>query len=86
MHKRSSKLPADPSQRARRIVELSTEEPMPEESKNGKHEKNPAAVALGRLGGRKGGVARKNALSPKRRSEIAAKAARSRWAKKAAQK
>lgn len=41
-----------------------------------------APVALGRLGGLKGGNARKNALSPKKRSEIAKKAAKSRWAGK----
>jgi len=41
--------------------------------------KNPAAVALGRLGGLKGGKARKASLSPKRRIEIAKKAARVRW-------
>ena len=41
--------------------------------------KNPAAVALGRLGGLKGGKARSNALSKKRRSEIAKKAAKARW-------
>ena len=41
--------------------------------------KNPAAVALGRMGGLKGGKARAESLSPKRRSEIARKAARSRW-------
>jgi len=44
--------------------------------------KNPAAVALGRLGGLKGGPARKKALSPKRRKEIARKAAESRWKSK----
>ena len=33
--------------------------------------KNPAAVALGRLGGRKGGLARAKKLSPERRREIA---------------
>ncbi len=42
-------------------------------------EKNPHAVALGRLGGQKGGVARAKKLSKKRRSEIASKAARTRW-------
>lgn len=41
--------------------------------------KNRAAVALGRLGGRKGGPARAEKLSPERRSEIARKAARARW-------
>ena len=41
--------------------------------------KNPAAVALGRLGGLKGGKARAKSLSKKRRTEIAKKAARKRW-------
>jgi hypothetical protein len=45
--------------------------------------KNPAAVALGRKGGKKGGRARAEALSPERRSEIAKKAAEARWGKKA---
>jgi hypothetical protein len=43
--------------------------------------KNPAAVALGRLGGLKGGLARAAALPPKKRSQIAAKAAKARWKK-----
>ncbi len=42
-------------------------------------EKNPAAVALGRLGGLKGGKARAEKLSPKRRSLIAKRAAEARW-------
>lgn len=41
--------------------------------------KNPAAVALGRLGGLKGGKARARKLTAKERTEIAKKAARSRW-------
>ncbi len=41
--------------------------------------KNPAAVALGRLGGLKGGKARAESLSRKRRSQIAKKAAAARW-------
>ena len=41
--------------------------------------KNPAAVALGRLGGLKGGKARMEKLSAKRRTEIAKKAAIARW-------
>jgi hypothetical protein len=43
--------------------------------------KNPHAVALSRLGARKGGEARAAALSAERRREIAQKAARARWAK-----
>lgn len=45
-------------------------------------EKNQAAVELGRLGGKKGGKARAEALTPEQRSEIAKKAASARWAKK----
>jgi hypothetical protein len=41
--------------------------------------KNPHAVALGRLGGQKGGPARARKLSKKRRKAIAKKAAESRW-------
>ena len=44
--------------------------------------KNPAAVALGKLGGKKGGKARAEKLTPERRKEIAKKAAEARWAKK----
>jgi hypothetical protein len=43
--------------------------------------KNPAAVALGKLGGPKGGRARAEKLSPKRRSAIAKRAALARWRK-----
>ena len=43
--------------------------------------KNPNAVALGRLGGLKGGKARTEKLSPERRKEIAQKASRARWQK-----
>lgn len=42
-------------------------------------EKNPAAVALGRLGGLKGGKARAAKLSAKRRKSIAQKGAKARW-------
>jgi hypothetical protein len=76
MPKRSSKkkLPSDANQRAASVVAIATGQPLPP--------KNPAAVALGRLGGLKGGKARKEALSEERRQEIASKAARARWAKK----
>jgi hypothetical protein len=43
--------------------------------------KNPAAVALGKLGGTKGGKARAAELSPERRKEIAQNAAKARWAR-----
>jgi hypothetical protein len=44
-----------------------------------KPEKNPAAVALGRMGGLKGGKARAAKLSAKKRKAIAKKAAKARW-------
>jgi hypothetical protein len=44
--------------------------------------KNPAAVALGRLGGLKGGPARMEKISAERRSEIARNAVLARWNKK----
>ena len=43
--------------------------------------KNPAAVALGKLGGKKGGKARAAALTPEQRQEIAKLAASARWKK-----
>jgi hypothetical protein len=45
-------------------------------------EKNPAAVALGKLGGKKGGPARAAKLTKEQRSAIAKQAAAARWAKK----
>ena len=75
MPKRSSKpKPKDVNQIAAEIVRMTTGQPEP------KPEKNPAAVALGRLGGLKGGRARADKLSKKRRSEIAERAAKARWA------
>ena len=44
-------------------------------------DKDPAAVALGRKGGLKGGKARAAKLSKRKRSEIARKAAKARWGK-----
>jgi hypothetical protein len=48
--------------------------------------KNPHAVALGKMGGAKGGKVRAAKLSPERRSEIARKAIAARWAKSKAEK
>ncbi|HEY2407193.1 MAG TPA: hypothetical protein VGI10_14385 [Polyangiaceae bacterium] len=45
-------------------------------------EKNPAAVALGKLGGAKGGPARAAALTPAKKKAIAKKAAAARWGTK----
>ena len=46
------------------------------------HKKHPYAVALGRKGGKKGGKARAESLSPERRREIAQAAAKARWGEK----
>jgi len=47
--------------------------------------RNPHASALGRLGARKGGLARAAALTPKRRREIARAAASARWRRQASE-
>ena len=44
--------------------------------------RNPAAVALSKLGASKGGLARAAKLSETKRRAIAKKAARTRWAQK----
>lgn len=76
MPKRSSKRgPADINRLAASIVASVTEEAEPPT------DKNPAAVELGRLGGKKGGPARARKLTAKRRREIAKKAALTRWKK-----
>jgi hypothetical protein len=65
---------------ARSVVELTIGEKLdgsPLDNPNAG--KNPAAVALGKLGGAKGGAARAAALSPRKRSAIASKAAKARW-------
>lgn len=72
----SSSRPRDPNQLGKLIVDISVGEV---EDPREKHEKNPAAVALGSLGGRKGGKARAAKLTPEQRSEIAQKAAQARW-------
>ncbi len=43
--------------------------------------KNPAAVALSKLGASKGGIARAAKLSPKRKKQIAKMGAKARWEK-----
>lgn len=72
------KRPADVNQRAVLIAKIATGEIEDTPDLKGK---NPNAVALGRLGGLKGGKARAKVLSAKRRSEIAKKAAKARWNK-----
>jgi len=83
MRSSTHKSPRDPNQLAKLIVDLSVgdaeELPAPLPADDGK---DPAAVALGRRGGLKGGAARAKSLSAKRRKEIAQAAAKKRWKKK----
>jgi len=73
------KRPRDPNQRAKHIVALAIGEV---EDIVVDDNKNPHAVALGRLGGLKGGKARAKTLTANRRSEIARLAAKKRWSEK----
>jgi hypothetical protein len=72
MRNRTSK---DFNQIAKSIVDAVTE------ASEQSPDKNPAAVALGRLGGKKGGPARARSLTAKKRAEIAKNAAKARWHK-----
>ena len=78
------KRPTDTNELANLIGRMATGEapiePPPEEKP--KHEKNAAAVALGKLGGLKGGKKRAESMTAEERSEAAKKAARSRWGDK----
>lgn len=81
MPKRSStdeRRTRDVNRVAKSVVDLATGNPIIENPLP-LTEKNPAAVALGRLGGLKGGKARADKLSAKKRKEIAKKAAQARW-------
>lgn len=75
MPDRSRKRPADLNRLAASIVSDATDEDKVEPDDG----KDPAAVALGRRGGLKGGKARAAKLTSEQRSEIARKAAASRW-------
>jgi hypothetical protein len=68
--------PRDPNQLGKLIVDIATgevEDEQPDASKD------PAAVALGRKGGLKGGKVRAERMTPEQRSEAARKAAAARW-------
>ena len=88
MPSRASKLKSKPADRdftavARRVVEQAIGErldgsPLPAEEPD---TRNPAAVALSKLGASKGGKARAENLSARKRKEIAKNAAKARWRK-----
>jgi hypothetical protein len=74
---RGEKRPADVIGAAVMVARIATGEALDE-----RREKNPAAVALGKLGGPKGGKARAAGQTPKQRKSLAKKAASARWNKK----
>ena len=79
MPERSRKRPRDSNQLAKLIVEIATGEVEDIPAADGK---DPAAVALGRKGGLKGGKARAAKMTPDERSNAASLAARARWSSK----
>jgi hypothetical protein len=78
MPERSRKRPTDVNELAKQLVGEATGEVEPVDPDAGK---DPAAVALGRKGGLKGGKARAEKLTREERSESARKAATARWSK-----
>ena len=78
MPDRSRKRPRDPNELAKLVVDIATGKQADPLSADAARD---AASMLGRLGGLKGGRARAEKLSAKRRSQIAHKAAAARWRK-----
>jgi len=78
MRDRSTKRPRDPNQLAYQVMLEATGQ-APKYEPPRQRAKNPAAVALGHLGGLKGGPARAAKLSRRKRSQIAKRAAKIRW-------
>ena len=70
-------MPRDPNQLAKAVVDFATGQREPDPAAR---VKNPAAVELGRIGGRIGGKARAAAMTPEERADSARKAAQARWA------
>lgn len=78
MPDRSRKRPTDVNELAAQLVGEATGEIEPADPNDGK---DPAAVALGRKGGLKGGKARAASMTPEQRSDAARKAAAARWSR-----
>jgi hypothetical protein len=79
MPDRSRKRPRDSNQLAKLVLDIATgeaDDDIPPEN-----DKNPAAVALGRKGGLKGGRARADGMTAKQRSDAAKRAAEARWSR-----
>lgn len=80
-----SRIPADSNIAAAAIVAQATGQSVqPATPASAPRRKNAAAVSLGRRGGKKGGRARAAKMTPNRRTEIARKAAVSRWSRRPA--
>jgi len=73
-----SRMPRDPNQLAKAVVDFATRQREPDPPGP---VKNPAAVELGRIGGRIGGKARAAKMTPEERADSARKAALARWGK-----
>jgi hypothetical protein len=76
-----SRMPRDPNQRAKAVVDFATGQREPDPPAPAK---DPAAVELGRRGGLIGGKARAASLTPEERANSARKAALARWSKTSA--
>jgi len=79
MVKKHPKRPKDFSQAAKLVVDIASGQVADRELTAEEQGKDPAAVALGRRGGLKGGVARAAKMTAEQRRESAQKAAKSRW-------
>jgi hypothetical protein len=75
---KQSRMPRDPNQNAKAVVDFATRQREPDDLPR---PKNPAAVELGRMGGKIGGKRRAAKMTPEQRSDSARKAALARWAK-----
>jgi len=82
MPKRSSKRQKDTQELARHVLDAVVPDAEPTPAPEPEKVKNPAAVALGRLGGLKGGKARAAKLTASKRAAIARRAAMARWEKR----
>lgn len=82
MTSKTPKRPRDLNQWAKRMLDIATGEAGDAASTPADEGKDPAAVALGRRGGLKGGKARAASMTPERRAEVARAAAQKRWGKK----
>jgi hypothetical protein len=82
MREKRPKRPRDPAQLAKLMIDIASGEVEDREATPEERGKDPAAVALGRRGGLRGGKARAKNMTSEQRRRSAIKAAKARWAKK----